>query len=264
SQGRTVMTSDFLSEIHGFIKYSKSDPLVPGERTGCVLDVTADGEAVAGLSRENGKRLHCAFLTDRSPIHCKYPEDALNARQMNVKPDENKIMQKMVFPSTHPDYPGLPKGLREVCRERFGESWVSGKRHEELVDALMACDDFKSQRTVLEEQALARGDLVIFGVKFHPELAPIEAAYRSIAKSLRISNTSGSSKGFVERVEKAQECEDLTLDLIRKHFRSAREYLALYREGRSMDEIEKLRGEKRKHRGAAPALRMSPERSQKG
>ncbi|KAF4679962.1 hypothetical protein FOZ60_014283 [Perkinsus olseni] len=43
SLGRTVMTSDFLSEIFGFIRYSNDDPVVPGERTGSVLDVSVDG-----------------------------------------------------------------------------------------------------------------------------------------------------------------------------------------------------------------------------
>ncbi|KAF4659728.1 hypothetical protein FOL47_007473 [Perkinsus chesapeaki] len=43
SLGRTVMTSDFLSEIYGFVRYSEEDILVPGERTGSVLDVAADG-----------------------------------------------------------------------------------------------------------------------------------------------------------------------------------------------------------------------------
>ncbi|KAF4695818.1 hypothetical protein FOZ60_003414 [Perkinsus olseni] len=293
SQGRTIMTSDFLSEVYGFIKYSACDPLVPGERTGSVLDVSADGyynsercqvdfqecsEAVEGLTAADGQRLHCAFLTDRSPIHCKFAEDALNARTMNVKPggrqpkmrdgwfwsNGRRITQTMVFPATHPVYPGLPKGLREVCRERFGAEAISGKRHEDLVGMLSACEDFKNQATILEDQAAERGDVVIFGVKFHPELAPIEAAYRSIAKTLRVSNTSGSSKGFKDRVEGAQDTEDLTIQLIRKHFRSAREYLALYREGKSLDEIEKLRVEKRKHRGAAPGLRVSPTRSRKG
>ncbi|KAF4731620.1 hypothetical protein FOZ62_013847 [Perkinsus olseni] len=87
SQGRTIMTSDFLSEVYGFVKYSERDPLVPGERTGSVLDVSADGyynsercqvdfqecsEAVEGLTAADGQRLHCVFLTDRSPIHCKW------------------------------------------------------------------------------------------------------------------------------------------------------------------------------------------------
>ncbi|EER19147.1 hypothetical protein Pmar_PMAR000214 [Perkinsus marinus ATCC 50983] len=136
----------------------------------------------------------------------------------------------MVFPVDHPRYAGLPKGLRQVVLERFGEAVVVGKKQDELVILLSNCDDFASQKTLLQEEAEARGDRVICGVKFYPELAPIEAAYRSIAKAIRIGNSSKSSGGFVQRVERCQEPADLTLLLIRKHFRSSREYLKSYME----------------------------------
>ncbi|KAF4710226.1 hypothetical protein FOZ63_005897 [Perkinsus olseni] len=79
SQGRTVMTSDFLSEVFGFIRFAESSPESPGERVGSVLDVSRDGyynndqclddfaecsRAVASLT--DGK-MHCVFLTDRRP-----------------------------------------------------------------------------------------------------------------------------------------------------------------------------------------------------
>ncbi|KAF4705030.1 hypothetical protein FOZ62_022015, partial [Perkinsus olseni] len=78
--------------------------------------------------------------------------------------------------------------------------------------------------------------------------------YRSIAKSRRVTNAIGSSAGFKERVEAANDCADLTLKLIRKYFRSSREYLRHYVEGKSMAEIERLRKERRKHRGASPTV----------
>ncbi|KAF4738156.1 hypothetical protein FOZ62_009129, partial [Perkinsus olseni] len=268
--GRTVMTSDFMSEIFGFIKYSEDDDVVPGERVGSVLDVSTDGyyenaqcrcdfaecsEAVGTLGKGD---LKCIFLTDNSPIHCKMAEDALNIKAMNVKPGgqqprmrpgwywkgKKKINQPMVFPASHPVYPGQPKGLRQVVRERFGEDACRGLKHEGLVQLLSACEDFRSQKTLLQEEAEARGDKVIYGVKFHPELAPIEAAYRSIAERIRVSNTAGSSAGFKERVENVQDESGLTLQLMRKFFRSSREYLRHYREGKSMKEIESLRSQK--------------------
>ncbi|KAF4692027.1 hypothetical protein FOZ60_014352 [Perkinsus olseni] len=275
SLGRTVMTSDFLSEIFGFIRYSNDDPVVPGERTGSVLDVSVDGyynnerclvdfaecsEAVKTLT--DGK-LGCVFLTDRSPIHCKYPEDGLNAKAMNVKPggkqprmrpgwyerDGQRVVQDMVFPADHPRYAGLPKGLRQVVIERFGEAAVVGKKQDELVNLLSNCDDFASQRPCSRKK---------------PMPAVIEAAYRSIAKAIRIGNSSKSSAGFVERVESCQEPADLTLLLIRKHFRSSREYLKCYVDGMSMEEIRRLRKERRKHRGPAPMLPASTDHSNVG
>ncbi|KAF4648326.1 hypothetical protein FOL47_003427 [Perkinsus chesapeaki] len=252
----------------------------PGQRVGSVLDVSADGyynsdrclsdfaqcsRAVSSLSE--GK-YHCVFLTDRSPIHCKLAEGALNVRVKNVKPggkqpkmrdgwfweDGRKHVQKVVFPPNHQEFPGQPKELRQVYRERFGEDAVAGLKHGGLLELLSGCDDFKSQRTLLQDEAEERGDKVIFGVKFHPELAPIEAAYRTAAKALQVATSAGSSAGFKERVIASQNLAELTLSLVRKHFRSAREHLKLYSEDKSLEQIEQHRKVKGKHRGEAPQL----------
>ncbi len=88
------------------------------------------------------------------------------------------VAQEMVFPDNHPIFPGLPKGLHQVAKEQLGALPVRKKKHNEIVEMLSACEDFTSQHTLLQEQALARGDRVIYGVKFHPELAPIESAFK--------------------------------------------------------------------------------------
>ncbi len=50
------------------------------------------------------------------------------------------------------------------------------------------------QKTFLQEETEECGDqVIIYGVKFHPELAPIEVGYLSFAETIRISNTSGCS-----------------------------------------------------------------------
>ncbi|KAF4648053.1 hypothetical protein FOZ61_003201 [Perkinsus olseni] len=275
SAGRTVMSSDFLSEVYGLIRHPET-----AERVGSLLDVGTDGyytnercladfaecsKVVRLLSQGKYK---CIFLTDHSPIHSKFAQNALNVKAMNVKPggkqpkmrdgwfisDGRRVVQEMNFAEDHPLYPGKPKGLREVVRERFGASAIVGKRHDDLVAMLQSCDDFVSQKSLLEEEAVARGDIIIFGVKFHPELMPIEAAYRTISKAVRVSNTTGSSSGFKRRVDECQRTPELTLELIRKYFRSAREYLRNYSEGKSMAEIETLRSERRKHREPAVLL----------
>ena len=67
-----------------------------------------------------------------------FAEDALNAHNMNVRPGGKqpcmrpgwyrrggvRWRQSMVFESG--PLKGQPKGLREVCRERFGEDRVKG------------------------------------------------------------------------------------------------------------------------------------------
>ena len=117
SQGRTVMTSDFLEPIGGFLEYNddiwaemKSTDEVQQEirdlgggekgecrarRAGSILDVTSDGYYNAKLCKEDfvkavkicqanypGKTP--VVSTDRSPIHWSFGEDALNVRKMNV------------------------------------------------------------------------------------------------------------------------------------------------------------------------------------
>ena len=49
---------------------------------------------------------------------------------------------------------------------------------------------------LIEEEAEKRGDVIVFCPKFHPELSPIESAYRDVAKTLRQENIVGSSKGY--------------------------------------------------------------------
>ena len=55
--------------------------------------------------------------------------------------------------------------------------------------------NFRNAKTIVEEEAEARGDVIIFCPKFHPELSPIESAYREVAKKLRETNLVGVSRG---------------------------------------------------------------------
>ena len=78
--------------------------------------------------------------------------------------------------------------------------------------------DFRNQKPLLVEAVEAAGGKVLFGTKFHPELMPIENAYRSrlfqfnpkqdlkififrdISAFMKRNNTVGISSGYVERV----------------------------------------------------------------
>ncbi|EER01024.1 hypothetical protein Pmar_PMAR025122, partial [Perkinsus marinus ATCC 50983] len=82
-----------------------------------------------------------------------------------------------------------------------------------LVEILLKCEDSTGQQTLLQEQAVERGDRVIYGVKFHPELAPTEVAYWSIAKAMRVTNSTKSTAGLEERVAVNQQPADLIFEL---------------------------------------------------
>ncbi|KAF4647459.1 hypothetical protein FOL46_004197, partial [Perkinsus olseni] len=95
-------------------------------------------------------------------LECNSPLDELPLElKRRMRPGwywkgKKKINQPMVFPASHPVYPGQPKGLRQVVRERFGEDACRGLKHEGLVQLLSACEDFRSQKTLLQEEAEAR------------------------------------------------------------------------------------------------------------
>ena len=73
------------------------------------------------------------------PNFSGYSEDSLQAKQMNVNPGgkQNKMRagwfvkgglrfrQHMIFEGGQ--FKGLPKGLRQVCLERFGAEAITGK-----------------------------------------------------------------------------------------------------------------------------------------
>ena len=118
-------------------------------------------------------------------------DDSLNANRMNVRPggkqpvmrdtewgeEGSKVIQKMVFKENHP-LAGIPKGLRQVISERYGSEYTKGKKQDELVKILSEEEDFKNEKSVLAKEAETRGDIMIKGVKFHPELMPIGAGVR--------------------------------------------------------------------------------------
>ena len=56
---------------------------------------------------------------------------------------------------------------------------ILGKRQDELVELLLQEEDFKTSLTSLEENFQSDGRAhFLFLPKFHPELNPIESAYR--------------------------------------------------------------------------------------
>ena len=70
-------------------------------------------------------------MVDNSQGHLAYKEDALDVAHMNVNPggkqarmhgtwfmrDGTRVIQKMVFSPDYPQYPGQPKGIKEVLKE---------------------------------------------------------------------------------------------------------------------------------------------------
>src|ERR1700722_3007873 len=128
---------------------------------------------------------------------------------MNIKPggkqaqmhdgwyirDGQKIIQPMIYPTNHPTNPNQPKGIKAVLMERgLYQSKLRGKC-ESKCDAektdccnkrILGCqDDFRQQKSLVQETIEAAGHLCIFLPKFHCKLNYIEFFWGVVKKYLR-------------------------------------------------------------------------------
>ena len=65
---------------------------------------------------------------------------------------------------------GVPRGLKDVCEERFGCDAVRGKLKGDLVHMLEFEEDFANQKSLLQETVERNGGLYQLLPKFSPEL----------------------------------------------------------------------------------------------
>ena len=147
-------------------------------------------------------------MVDNSQGHSAYAEDALLVSRMNMKPagkqarmrdgwyvqDENRITQPMVFPADHPDFPNMPKGMKQVLHERGIDTQglkmlCKEKCHNEATSCCATCTlesqpDFQAQKSLVQEVIEAAGHLCIFLPKFHCELNFIEFFWGAVKRYL--------------------------------------------------------------------------------
>lgn len=76
----------------------------------------------------HGPEYQALIMVNNSQGHSAYAEDALLTSQMNLRPcgkqaslrdrwfmkDGRKVIQSMQFPADHPEFPGMPKGMKQV------------------------------------------------------------------------------------------------------------------------------------------------------
>jgi hypothetical protein len=140
------------------------------------------------------------FIFDQSSAHASLGPDALRAFDMNKSNGGKQRKQKdTVIPMNNPyaEFRGKPqkmtteagaaKGLKQVLEERgFNITGMSSKCSPvccfENNDCCMARllskqDDFRLQKSLLEQKITAKGHHCIFLPKFHCELNPIEMVY---------------------------------------------------------------------------------------
>ena len=107
-------------------------------------------------------------------------------------------------------------------------------------------EDFKTQKTIIEEQIQSRGHICVFFPKFHCKLNPIEHNWCHAKKEAR-KYVNGSIVRLREVVPKSLDC--VTNDL-NKFFRTCRDYEKAYRAGHTCSDVEAAVKLCKSHRGA--------------
>lgn len=164
---------------------------------------------IPAFEQLHGPGYQALFLVDNSQGHCAYPVDALLTSRMNLRPggkqarlrdgwfldlSGQKIVQKMIFPLDHPDFPDQPKGMKQVLTERG--LWDNKLKMEckACPDEANACcarrildcqPDFKAQRSLVQEVIEAAGHICLILPKFHCELNYIEYFWGTVKRYLR-------------------------------------------------------------------------------
>ena len=179
-------------------------------------------------------RYSIIWIFEQSSGHCAYAENALNVPRINVRPGgKQPTMRNTINPLTgHPqslvDNSGIPKGMRQILRERGVN--VEGMRVRGMRKELASYRDFKFEKTRVENILHKRGHRVLFIPKYHRELNQIERVWAAVKQFTRAH----CNYTFIQLERTVGPALDsVDIDLIRKYFRKAREYMRAYREGHS-------------------------------
>ncbi|KAJ7704622.1 hypothetical protein B0H16DRAFT_1346781, partial [Mycena metata] len=133
--GRGLHRSDIICSTCGHIveagqelEYGKN---YDGYWTGELFCKQLREKIIPGFERRHGAGYQALIVVDNSQGHSAYVPDALLVSRMNTKPggkqarmrpgwfmkDGQKVIQPMIFPVDHADYPDQPKGMKQYLRE---------------------------------------------------------------------------------------------------------------------------------------------------
>ncbi|KAF9455892.1 hypothetical protein BDZ94DRAFT_1293065 [Collybia nuda] len=129
--GRGMHQSDIICSTHGWIKKA-SQSLEYGKNyegywTGELFVKQLVEKIIPAFEELHGPEYQALIMVDNSQGHSAYSTDALLVSRMNMWPGgkqarlrdgwfmcgDEKITQPMIFPQDHPEFPDMPKGMRE-------------------------------------------------------------------------------------------------------------------------------------------------------
>ena len=234
SLGASIMVSDLIDEVSGYVRDGQDQArlLLETQREGYFTNDHLLKQVARTV--DIFERIHpvatALFLFDNAPSHRKVGDNALNADKLNVGPGgkqpkmRNTIwggrIQRLV------DNDGIPKGMKLVPEERGVDT--SNMRAKEMRELLKTFPDFRAQKTIFEDYLDHRGHVCIFYPKFHCELSPIERVWCRSKK-----HTHAYADGTITRLRKIvpEGLDSVTLEQMKKFFRSCHDYEKAYREG---------------------------------
>ncbi|KAF8810713.1 hypothetical protein BYT27DRAFT_7209170 [Phlegmacium glaucopus] len=133
--GRGMHQSDVICLTHGWMKEA-SQSLEYGKNyegywTGELFVKQLEEKIIPVFKRLHGPGYQALIMVDNSQGHSAYSVDALVVSRMNMKPGGKqarmrngwymqsgvKIAQPMIFPSDHPEFLDMPKGIKQVLTE---------------------------------------------------------------------------------------------------------------------------------------------------
>ena len=234
SLGSSIMVSDFVDEVSGYLccGEDKARLQLEPQKDGYFNNVMfmKQVERMLSLFERKYPNSQGLFIFDNAPSHRKFPENGLNADRMNVNPGgKQPAMRSTVWDGapqemTLPD--GTPKGLRIVLEERGVNT--CGMNAKKMREILATHEDFSSQKTILEELVESQSHICLFLPRFHCELNPIERVWCHSKKHNR-ANVNGSITRLRDILPHA--FDSCSPELIKKFFRTCREYEKAYHEG---------------------------------
>ena len=191
-------------------------------------------------------------MINNSQGHLAYSKDALLSSHMNLNPggkqakmrdgwflqNDGRVVQPMIFPADHPEFPDQPKGMKQVLQERglriCGLKMKCQDRCQ--VGSVNCCakrllevqPDFQEQRSLVQEVIEAVGHLCIFLPKFHCELNFIEYFWGAVKKYLH-DHCDYTFSTLQENLPKA--LESVAVETIRKWEHRMWRWLEAYDDG---------------------------------
>ncbi|KAG1803044.1 hypothetical protein EV424DRAFT_1582458 [Suillus variegatus] len=176
--GRGIHQSDVICSTIGHLveasqtlEYGKN---YNGYWTGELFVKQLKEKIIPAFENTHGPGYQALFMVDNSQGHSAYSEDALLVSRMNVKPggkqahmrdgwfmrDGIKVIQQMVYPPDHPEFPNELKGMKAVLAERgLSQQRLRGKCKKCESDSLACCykrilelqADFQEQKSLVQE-----------------------------------------------------------------------------------------------------------------